>query len=216
MDLKLEGFFVSGIGTDIGKTVCSAIIAQALDWSYWKPIQSGSLDNSDSMLVGRYAPGVEILPNSVCLKEAQSPHAAAELENVEIHLADLSLPQKSKIIVEGAGGLLVPLNQTEMIVDLIKHLKLPVILISKSYLGSINHTLLSIEALRARSLAIAGIVFNGDRNSSSEKIIEKIGKIDVIGHVPWMKLLGQSEIKNISNSLKVALQDKINEYFGKR
>ena len=144
--------FVSGIGTEIGKTFCSAIIVEALNADYWKPVQAGELDQLDSDFVRRAITNTitTIHPEQFLLSQPMSPHAAAKLDGIELKLSDFKVPATTNnLVIEGAGGLMVPINEKgDFIVDLIPHIADEVILISKNYLGSINHTLLSIELLK--------------------------------------------------------------------
>lgn len=173
-----DTFFITGISTEVGKTIVSAIITEALQADYWKPIQSGDLDNSDTNKVQKLISNEKSVfhSNSYALNTPASPHLSAELDGIEIELDKIKRPEtKNHLVIEGAGGLLVPLNAKHTIADLI----LPsdkIILVSRHYLGSINHTLLTYEALRQRGLSIFGIIFSGVKNPSSESIIlEKTG-----------------------------------------
>jgi len=190
---EVKTYFVSGIGTDVGKTICSAILVEALQADYWKPVQAGGLDFTDAMRVK------SLITNSTSaffeerylLKQPMSPHAAAKAENVKIKLSDFQLPQTHQnFIIEGAGGLMVPINdEGDLMIDLIAHLKAEVILISQNYLGSINHTLLSIEALKLRNLTVAGIIFNGPSNKESEEIILKISELKCLGKISMAEFI---------------------------
>ena len=169
-----QSLFISGISTEIGKTMVSAIFVKALNAKYWKPVQSGDLDYSDSMKVKDLSETdpANILPEGFRLKTPLSPHASAAIDGIRIKVSDFKIPEiEGNLIVEGAGGLMVPLNEKELLIDLMEDLKIPVVLVSQYYLGSINHTLLSIEALQQRNIPIAGIVFNGERNESSKQFI---------------------------------------------
>jgi dethiobiotin synthetase len=169
-------FFVTGIGTDVGKTIASAIVVEALQADYWKPIQAGELDNTDTMKVGSLISNSTsvIHPEKYLLTQAMSPHAAAEIDRIKINISDLVSPETSNtLIIEGAGGVMVPINDESLVIDLIEKLKVDVILVSMNYLGSINHTLLSVHALRSRNINIAGIIFNGKTSKSSEELILK-------------------------------------------
>ncbi len=178
--------FVTGIGTDVGKTIAAAILTQTLEADYWKPIQAGDLDNSDSHKVQQLLSnsGSQIFENSYKLNTAASPHLAAIIDGITIDLQQIKEPKtKSHLVIEGAGGILVPLNDTDCIIDLIQK-DYKVVLVSRHYLGSINHTLLTYEALKNRKIPLAGIIFSGDENKASEEIILKktgakfIGRID--------------------------------------
>ncbi len=177
--------FITGIGTDVGKTIASAIITEALEADYWKPIQAGDLNDSDSHKIESYVSNSKtvIHPNSYALTTPASPHLAAELDQITISLDQIQEPQtQNHLVVEGAGGVFVPLNDTDCVIDLIQP-DYKVILVSRHYLGSINHTLLTIEALKNRNLAIAGIVFNGNENKATESIILNKTGIPYIGRI---------------------------------
>lgn len=168
--------FIAGIGTDVGKTVVSAIIAEALQANYWKPVQAGDLENSDSIKIKRYcSEKVTILPELFKLKTPASPHYAAELDKVNIQLADFILPEvEGNLIIEGAGGLMVPINKDGLLyLDVLQKWNLPIIVVSKHYLGSINHTLMTLEILKHHHLAVDLLVFVGDENKATEEIILK-------------------------------------------
>lgn len=170
--------FITGIGTDVGKTITSAIVTQALEADYWKPIQAGDLDNSDSHKIQRYISNDKtvIHENSYKLNTPASPHLAAAIDGITIDLKQITEPnpdsyrEDNHLVIEGAGGLLVPLNNNDCIIDLIQP-DYKVILVSRHYLGSINHTLLSFEVLKSRNIKLAGIIFSGDENKATEEII---------------------------------------------
>lgn len=192
-------FFVSGISTEIGKTVVSSILVHALKADYWKPVQSGDLHQTDSMKAQEWGghEAMVVHPEGFCLNTPASPHYSAEVDGVRIHLEDFKLPDTSNhLIVEGAGGLLVPLNDEDTILDLIDYLKIPVVLVSQNYLGSINHTLLSMEALQRRNIPIAGIVFNGPSTPSTERIIQKMTGVAVIFHLEELEEVNAASIQS--------------------
>jgi dethiobiotin synthetase len=165
-------YFVTAIGTDSGKTVVSSILCKALQADYWKPVQAGFPRDADTVfqLIGNG--NSKIHPETYVFETAASPHAAAAVENIVIKLKDFVVPSHKKdLIIEGAGGCLVPLNDHDFVIDLATKLEADVILVSNLYLGSINHTLLSLEALNRRKLKIKGIIFNGPANVESERII---------------------------------------------
>lgn len=170
----MNKYFVTAIGTNSGKTIVSAILVQAFQADYWKPIQSGvedrDADTVNSLLLNDFS---VIHPEKYWLKKPASPHEAAKSEGIEIDLSDLNIPDTdgNNIVIEGAGGLMVPLNDKDTIVDLIAKLDVEVVLVSNYYLGSINHTLLSIACLKAHNINIKGIVFNGEKNEASKAII---------------------------------------------
>ena len=166
-------YFVTAIGTDSGKTVASAILCKALMADYWKPVQAGYPTDSETVksLIGTAR--VHIHPEKFLFKTPASPHAAAAIESVQISLKDFVVPHtlSKDLIIEGAGGCLVPLNDHDFVIDLAAKFEAQVILVSNLYLGSINHTLLTFEALKSRALFMKGIIFNGPPNAESERII---------------------------------------------
>ncbi|UTW61081.1 dethiobiotin synthase [bacterium SCSIO 12741] len=202
-------FFVSGIGTEIGKTVSSAILTEALKADYWKPIQAGELDYSDSHKIEEWVshPQLHIHPERHRLEHPMSPHAAAARENVQIEIKDFKTPEpvNSTLLIEGAGGLLVPLNDTITLLDLIQELQVPVILISRYYLGSINHTLLSAEVLKNRGIEVAGIVFNGEENAESKSVILDMTGLKELGCIPELEEVTPETIKQAADQLRPQL-----------
>jgi dethiobiotin synthetase len=193
-----KSFFVTGTDTGVGKTVVSAILALGLSAHYWKPVQAGMhscTEQGESILTDSEflsMAGVEsrfILKERHLLREPLSPHLAARLDNITISLADFVLPDTSNmkhLIVEGAGGLMVPLNDQDKVIDLIVHLGLPVLLVARSGLGTINHTLLSLAAMREKSLDIIGVALVGDRNTDNRRTIEQFGSVEVVAEVPLL------------------------------
>ncbi|MCX6213537.1 dethiobiotin synthase [Spirosoma sp.] len=177
---------VAGIGTEIGKTVSSAVLVEALQADYWKPVQSGGLDDSDTATVRRLISNTKSYfhPEAYRLTQPLSPHAAAEIDGVTIDLAKFNLPEtQNALVVELAGGLMVPLNNHELTIDLVQKLALPVVLVSRNYLGSINHTLLSVEACRSRNIPLVGILFNGPTVAASESFILNYTGLSCIGRI---------------------------------
>jgi dethiobiotin synthetase len=177
--------FITGISTDVGKTIASAIITEALEADYWKPIQAGDLDNSDSHKIQRYiSNGKSVIhENSYKLNTPASPHLAAKLDGISIDLKNIIEPKTNNhLVIEGAGGVLVPLNNSDFVIDLVQP-EYKVIIVSRHYLGSINHTLLTIEAIKNRGLTIAGIIFNGNENKPTESMILNHSKLKFIGRI---------------------------------
>jgi dethiobiotin synthetase len=165
-------YFVTAIDTDSGKTLASAIVCEALEADYWKPVQAGLPRDSQTVKNLISNTRTTVHPESYLLKTPASPHASAKRDGVMINLSDLKLPETSQdLIIEGAGGCLVPLNDQDLVIDLISRFNAEVILVADLYLGSINHTLLTVEALRSRKLPIRGIIFNGESNVESERLI---------------------------------------------
>ena len=181
MSMKL---FVTGIGTDVGKTIVSAILTEALEADYWKPIQAGEFETGDSHTVANLISNSKttIHSNAYALKTPMSPHAAATIDGVIIDLKKITLPKtKNDLVIEGAGGLLVPLNDGETILDLIQS-DYKVVVVSRHYLGSINHTLMTIQLLQQKGFDVT-VVFNGEENKTSEEIIQKMTEVTVLGRI---------------------------------
>jgi dethiobiotin synthetase len=185
----MRKLFITGIGTDTGKTIAAAVLAESLQADYWKPVQCGTTPETDSQTVKRLIsnPVSRVHPEAYCLKEAASPHAASEKEGVKIDLAQIGIPvcTNSTLIIEGAGGLLVPLNEKDLVADLISFLGAEVILVASFYLGSINHSLLTCAELKRRNIPVLGLLFTGASNPESERIILKLSglkKLGSIGH----------------------------------
>lgn len=186
MSMEKNTVVLSGIGTDVGKTVVSAIVCEALQSYYWKPVQAGDLENSDSIKVDRLTSNTTILEEKFRLKTPMSPHAAADIDGISISIDDFVVPKvDGNLIIEGAGGLMVPVNNEGVTyLDVFEKWKLPVILVSRHYLGSINHTLLSIDALNNRQIPIEGIIFVGDEHPTTEEIILKSTGVRMIARIP--------------------------------
>ncbi|CAA9219107.1 MAG: Dethiobiotin synthetase [uncultured Adhaeribacter sp.] len=188
----MKQYFITGIGTEIGKTVVAAILTEALAADYWKPVQAGNLDYTDSDTVRSLISNPETIfhPEAYRLQMPASPHQAAAVENISINPNQINIPLTDRnLIVEGAGGLMVPLNHEFLMIDLIVQFKLPVILVSRHYLGSINHTLLSVEALRRRNIPLAGIIFNGAPTPASEEYILRFA-----GLPKWPNVLPETKL----------------------
>ena len=177
--------FITGIGTEVGKTVTSSVFVQAWKADYFKPIQSGDLDYSDSMKVEKFAPDHgKIWPEGIRLQYPLSPHESARLSGVDIQMDAFKLPETDgPLIVEGAGGLMVPITETQMMPELIKKFDLPVVLVVRHYLGSINHTMLSLAFLEQHKIPLAAVVISGEAVESSERFIRKH-----TGSAPWLRI----------------------------
>ncbi|MFY7890830.1 MAG: dethiobiotin synthase [Spirosomataceae bacterium] len=179
-------FIIAGIGTEIGKTFISSILVEALEANYWKPIQSGGLDYTDTDTVKGLVTNQKSVfyPEAYRLTQPLSPHAAAEIDGVTIEVEDFQLPQTTApLVVELAGGLMVPLNSDVLNIDLIEKFNLPVVLVTRNYLGSINHTLLSVHLLQSRGIAIKGLIFNGLSNPATESFILNHTKLPLLAKV---------------------------------
>ncbi len=197
-------YFVTGIGTNVGKTVVAAILAEALKADYWKPVQSGATEGSDSETVRLLIsnPQTVIHPESYVLALPVSPNIAAKAENVEINVENICLPAtQNYLIIEGAGGLLVPLNDTLYVCDLAKKFNTPVILVVKDYLGCINHTMLSVNYLLQHKYTIYALVFNGDFSSGVKEIISGFCKNLKIINLPEIKKLSAQSVLKVARNI---------------
>ncbi len=204
----MNTFFITGIGTDVGKTVVSAIVTEALEADYWKPVQAGELQHTDTHRVkGLISNSKSVMhDHSYALRTPMSPHAAAAIDGIQVKLRHIKEPEtKNHLVIEGAGGLLVPLNERETILDLIKN-SYKVIVVSRHYLGSINHTLLTLSELRRRGLEVSGIVFNGEAHPSTENIIKKIGLVEEIGRIDEEAVIDKKVIKKYAGMFKPRLE----------
>ena len=192
-------FFVTGTDTGIGKTVTSALLCVALDAIYWKPIQTGTREGTDRATVMRIAglPRERTIPEAYCFAPPVSPHLAARLAGKRIDLHQIKmpkLPSSENLIAEGAGGALVPINEKQLMTDLMRRLRLPVLLVARSSLGTINHTLLSLAALRAARLDVRGVIMVGKLNEENCKAIEHYGDARVIGIIPPLRRLSRAAL----------------------
>ncbi len=204
----MKRFFITGISTEVGKTIASAVITEALQADYWKPIQAGDLEYSDTHKVEEYISNnkTKVHSNSYALQTPMSPHAAAAIDGIEIKVKDIKKPvTKNHLVIEGAGGVLVPLNDKETILDLIKK-EYKIIVVSRHYLGSINHTLLTINALINKGLKVCGIVFSGNENKTTESIIEKMSGIPIIGRIDEEPYFDKNVIKEYAEMFKEKIE----------
>ena len=204
--MKQKTYFITGISTEVGKTVASAIVTEALEADYWKPVQAGELDNSDTHKVERFISNSKSVfhSNSYALKTPMSPHAAAEIDGIYINLKDISAPKTNNhLVIEGAGGLLVPLNDTDTILDLIKS-DYKVIVVSRHYLGSINHTLLTVNLLKQKGFDIS-IIFSGEVHPTTESIIKKMTNVNIIGRIDEEPYFDKNVIKEYANKFREKL-----------
>jgi dethiobiotin synthetase len=196
--------FITGISTDVGKTIASAIIVEALQADYWKPIQAGDVECSDSHKVKSFISNKTTIihTNSYLLNTPASPHLAAEIDGVTIDLKAIKEPiTENHLVVEGAGGVFVPLNAADCVIDLIQP-DYKVIVVSRHYLGSINHTLMTIECLLNRKIAIGGIVFSGDENKATESIILNKTGVKFIGRIEQEPYFDQNVIKEYADRFR--------------
>ncbi|MEZ2335277.1 dethiobiotin synthase [Mucilaginibacter sp. RCC_168] len=193
-----QPIFITGIGTGVGKTIISAIVTEKLKADYWKPIQSGDLDNSDTLKVRDLVSNktTRFYPEAYRLTQPFSPHKSAAIDNVVIDIQTIIPPKTdNQLIIEGAGGLMVPLNDNALIIDLIKQLNAQVILVSQNYLGSINHTLLSLSMLKQYEIPVRGIVFNGDKDIYSKTFILNYSGVKELGHIPALDTINSKKIR---------------------
>ncbi|WHQ46620.1 MAG: dethiobiotin synthase [Candidatus Midichloria sp.] len=184
--------FVTGTDTDVGKTIISSWLCLHFNYSYWKPIQAGSITLTDREFAQRL--GISTLQEYERLTQALSPHLAAHLDNKILDINKIQLPVFKHLIVEGAGGILVPINGKHTLLDLIRHLNLPVIVVARSSLGTINHTCLTLEALKNKNVKILGVIMNGDKNEENKKAIEYYGKIKVLQEFPRMEKIDKNSL----------------------
>jgi len=195
-------YFVSAIGTDSGKTLVSAILVEALKADYWKPVQAGEPGDTETVqqLVSNNI--TKFHPETHRLKLPASPHAAAKYEHKAISMIDFQLPDtQNELVIEGAGGVLVPLNDQDYVIDIAQQIKAEVVLVANLYLGSINHTLLTIAYLKSKNIPVKGLIFNGDSNPESEDIIIQKSGYKVLLHLPKLSLINENIIKYWADEL---------------
>ncbi|MDG2615352.1 dethiobiotin synthase [Thermoleptolyngbya sichuanensis A183] len=201
-----EKFFITGTDTNVGKTVVSALLTLGLNASYWKPIQSGLDPISDTDYV-RKVTGLDdshFLPERFTLTQPLSPHAAAEIDGVQIYLSDFQLPSQlpyKPLIIEGAGGLMVPLNEEDFVIDLIRQFQLPVCLVARSTLGTINHTLLSLAQLRRMEIPILGVIVNGPKNEGNRAAIAHYGNVPILAELEPLAEVNPATLKQAFDQL---------------
>jgi dethiobiotin synthetase len=201
---KTMKLFITGISTDVGKTIASTIIVEALEADYWKPIQAGDLDNSDTYKVKSRISNSksQFYSNAYQLNTPASPHLAAEIDRITIDLKQITEPKtNTHLVIEGAGGIFVPLNEKDSIIDLIQP-DYKVIVVSRHYLGSINHTLLTIEAIKNRGFEVAGIIFSGSENKSTENLILNKTGIKCIGRIDEEPYFDQNVIREYADMFR--------------
>jgi len=204
----MNTYFVTGISTDVGKTIVSAILAEALEADYWKPVQAGDIDNTDTQKIERLVSNTKskFHSSSFILNTPMSPHAAADIDGVSINVKKIKEPKtKNHLVIEGAGGLLVPLNDTQTILDIIQpHYK--VIVVSRHYLGSINHTLLTVNILKEMGFDVS-IMFSGNEHKSTEDIIKKITHVPIIGRIDEEPYFDKNVVKEYAEIFKHKLEE---------
>lgn len=203
---------IVGIHTDIGKTATAAVMTEALQADYWKPVQAGDLDNSDSIKVSRLISNQKsvIHPEAVRLQMAASPHTAAAAEDLNYDLRDFSVPQtENTLLIETAGGVFSPVDQQRTVIDFVTHFKLPVVLVTKNYLGSINHTLLCLEALQKRDVPLMALIVSGERNISSEDFIQQYSKVRHILYIQQMAVMDPDTVQKTAANFKMQWNNKM-------
>jgi len=206
-DMIKKTYFITGISTDVGKTIASAIITEALEADYWKPVQAGELEHSDTHRVQELISNTKskFHPNSYNLETPMSPHAAAKIDNVSIDVKKILEPKtKNHLVIEGAGGLLVPLNNKHTILDIIKP-DYKVIVVSRHYLGSINHTLLTVNMLKEKGFDLS-IIFSGNEHKTTEEIIKKMTSIRVIGRIEEEPYFDTTVVKEYADLFRAQLK----------
>lgn len=196
-----KGFFITGTDTNVGKTVLAALLCAALPGRYWKPIQTGACEGTDRQSIKHWT-GMDdalLLPEAYVFDDPVSPHLAAQRSGREIVLDDIELPSSNSmpLVVEGAGGVMVPINARLFMTDLMRHLALPAILAARSTLGTINHTLLSVECLRGAGIEIQGVVLIGPENTDNKAAIERYGNIQVIGQIPMLEAINRTTLSAV-------------------
>ena len=199
----MNNYFITGIGTDVGKTIVAAIVTEALEADYWKPIQAGNLDHCDTKIVKGLVSNTtsKFHNNSFALNSAMSPHAAADIDGISIELTQIKAPKtKNHLVIEGAGGLLVPINDNNTVMDLIQP-DYRVIVVSRHYLGSINHTLLTLRALQEKGVETA-VIFSGNEQVTTEAIIEKMTHVNVIGRIDEEPYFDKNVIKEYADKFR--------------
>jgi dethiobiotin synthetase len=197
--------FVTGTDTNVGKTVLAALLVAALDGTYWKPIQTGSSEGTDRQSVLRWAelPEERTLPECYCFEPPVSPHLAAKQSGVTIRLDRIHKPRltsKGPLIVEGAGGVLVPINDSQTMLDVMRHLSMPVMVASRSALGTINHTLLTVKALRDAGVEVRGVVMIGKENRDNERAVERYGEVPIAGRILFLEKIERNALLNAFRS----------------
>ncbi|WP_437823422.1 dethiobiotin synthase [Tenacibaculum mesophilum] len=199
----MKKYFITGISTEVGKTVAAAIVTEALQADYWKPIQSGDLEHSDTHKVEKLiSNSITVFhPNAYALQTPMSPHASAEIDGVTIEIDNIKEPStKNNLVIEGAGGLLVPLNDKNTLLDIIKP-DYKVVVVSRHYLGSINHTLLTVNLLKEKGFEVS-LIFSGNEHKTTEDIIKKMTDVPVIGRIEEEPYFDKNVIKEYAELFK--------------
>jgi dethiobiotin synthase len=187
--------FVTGTDTNVGKTLVCSWLCLHLQADYWKPIQCGLIPNTDRQTVAALS-GMRTHPETYRLQLAASPHLAAARENITIHTADCQPPTADRLIIEGAGGVLVPLNKSARMIDLMTQFNCPIVLVARSTLGTINHTCLSLQALRARNIPVLGVILCGEPNADNRAAIENYGDVEVLAEFPQLQQINEAALQS--------------------
>ncbi len=200
----MKKYFITAIHTDSGKSLVSAIFTEALKADYWKPVQAGSPTDTNTLKELITNKQTKFHPEAYCLSAPMSPHAAAKIDKVNVEIKNIKVPHSSNdfMVIEGAGGILVPINDSEDIVDMIPQLDCEVIVVSNYYLGSINHTLLTLEVLQRRGIKVRGVIFNGEKNEESMNIIQKRFPIPCLLEIPIEKEVSPKVVEKYAKILR--------------
>lgn len=204
---KNKNLFITGIGTNVGKTVVSAILCKASGASYWKPVQAGDLHHTDSDKV-RELSGAGVLPEKFRLQTPASPHLAAQIDGIRIAKEDFVLPETNEnILIEGAGGLMVPLNDDLLYIDILTYWNIPVVLVSRHYLGSINHTMMSLEILKSRNIEVKALIFVGKENPATESAVLKRFPVKLVHRIPENETIDAAFVEEQAQKINFSLFD---------
>jgi len=202
----MTNYFITGTDTDVGKSVVASWCMLHLDANYWKPTQSGLEPTTDTKVIQQITqyPQTRFFEETYSLTQPLSPHEAAKRDGVEIDMDAFQLPETDRpLIIEGAGGLMVPLNKTHYVIDLIKQLDIPAILVARSGLGTINHTVLSLEAMRARNINIKGVIMSGPKMPHNREAIEEYGKVPIIAEIDQLEDVTKDALLNIKPEIEL-------------
>lgn len=210
----MKQIFVAGTDTNVGKTVFSCLLSLKLKAQYWKPIQAGRIPETDSQFVRRHIGEANILPETLVLDAPMSPDQAAKKQNLKLKLEDFNLPKNSPLVVEGAGGLMVPLNSSDCYLDLLHRWQLPTILVARSGLGTLNHSLLSAQALKLKGLSLLAVVLVGDPHIENRLTLTTFLPTTLVLEVPWTLKLDKSWMNQQLNNLN-ELEKIIGEHYGR-
>lgn len=202
----MQNYFITGTDTDVGKSVAAAWCMLHMDANYWKPSQSGLKPPTDTQWVQQVTEFSHhrFFEETYRLRQPLSPHEAAKRDGIKIDMSAFQIPESDRsLVIEGAGGLMVPLNRNNFVIDLIMQLELPTILVCRSGLGTINHTLLSLEAMRARKIDIAGVIINGPKTPHNREAIEEYGDVPVIAEIDQLETIDKKTLLAIKPEIKL-------------